>query len=168
MQSLPEEPERPEREPWFSCHQCLNYCFTVILSHPSGGPGHPLPREKPFLEIVRRIEMSELSSTPPPSREGSASERKAVLSEGQRKMNHNTSETKRRNRLRAWYWDLCQLIPELKDKAEENCKSERLVLDKTTVFARATMQRRNELIDALEAEGVDAGQELGLKVSMSN
>ncbi|KAL8683390.1 MAG: hypothetical protein Q9224_000998 [Gallowayella concinna] len=101
-------------------------------------------------------------SSASPSREGSSSEKKATLSEGQRKENHNSSETKRRNRLRAWHLDLCQLVPELKDKVEENCKSERLVLEKTTAFAREIMQRRNDLIDALAAKGRDAERELGL------
>ncbi|KAL8803312.1 MAG: hypothetical protein Q9182_003270 [Xanthomendoza sp. 2 TL-2023] len=107
-------------------------------------------------------------SSASPSREGSASDKKAVLSEGQRKENHNSSETKRRNRLRAWHLDLCQLVPELKDNMEDNCKSERLVLEKTTAFAREIMQQRNDMIDALAAKGIDAERELGLTVSKSN
>ncbi|KAL9635617.1 MAG: hypothetical protein Q9204_002567 [Flavoplaca sp. TL-2023a] len=102
-----------------------------------------------------------MSSTPS-TREGSAFDKKPVLSDEQRKANHTSSETKRRNRIKAWYWDLCQLVPDLKDKAPENCKRERVVLDHAREFARATMVRRNELIDALEARGRDPGKEFGL------
>ncbi|KAL8675151.1 MAG: hypothetical protein Q9168_000404 [Polycauliona sp. 1 TL-2023] len=103
-----------------------------------------------------------MSSTPP-TREGSAFDKKPVLSDEQRKANHTSSETNRRNRIKSWYWDLCQLVPDLQEKAPENCKRERLVLDQTRDFARATMIRRNELIDALEAEGMDPCKEFGLE-----
>ncbi|KAI4264025.1 MAG: hypothetical protein L6R42_000864 [Xanthoria sp. 1 TBL-2021] len=107
-----------------------------------------------------------MSSTPS-TREGSTFDKKPVLSDEQRKANHTSSETKRRNRIKAWYWDLCQLVPDLKEKAPENCKRERVVLDSAREFARDTMVRRNELIDALEAQGRDPWKEFGLEVSMS-
>ncbi|KAL8654709.1 MAG: hypothetical protein Q9226_003328 [Calogaya cf. arnoldii] len=107
-----------------------------------------------------------MSSTPS-TREDSTFDKKPVLSDEQRKANHTSSETNRRNRIKAWYWDLCQLVPDLKEKAPENCKRERVVLDRSREFARATMVRRNELIDALEAQGRDPCKELGLEVSMS-
>ncbi|KAL8853628.1 MAG: hypothetical protein Q9221_001614 [Calogaya cf. arnoldii] len=103
-----------------------------------------------------------MSSTPS-TRENSTFDKKPVLSDEQRKANHTSSETNRRNRIKAWYWDLCQLVPDLKEKAPENCKRERVVLDSSREFARATMVRRNELIDALEAQGRDPCKELGLK-----
>lgn len=117
----------------------------------------------PFIESDDNRDMSSTPST----REGSAFDKKPVLSDEQRKANHTSSETKRRNRIKAWYWDLCQLVPDLKDKAPENCKRERVVLDHAREFARATMVRRNELIDALEARGRDPGKEFGFDVSIS-
>ena len=117
----------------------------------------------PFIQSDDNRDMSSTPST----REGSAFDKKPVLSDEQRKANHTSSETKRRNRIKAWYWDLCQLVPDLKDKAPENCKRERVVLDHAREFARATMVRRNELIDALEARGRDPVKEFGLDVSMS-
>ncbi|KAL8808917.1 MAG: hypothetical protein Q9223_000178 [Gallowayella weberi] len=155
MQSL------PESRKWHFDHLCLDHCFNGSLSYHFGCPLQGFIQGNPLPELVRQIEVAEMSSASP-SREGSASEKKAVLSEGQRKENHNSSETKRRNRLRAWHLDLCQLVPELKDNVEDNCKSERLVLEKTTAFAREIMQQRNDMIDALAAKGVDAEREFGL------
>ncbi|KAL9001028.1 MAG: hypothetical protein Q9169_000512 [Polycauliona sp. 2 TL-2023] len=103
-----------------------------------------------------------MSSTPP-THEGSNLDKKPVLSDEQRKANHTSSETNRRNRIKAWYWDLCQLVPDLREKAPENSKRERLVLDSTRVFARDTMIKRNELLDALEAQGMDPCKELGIE-----
>ncbi|KAL8783151.1 MAG: hypothetical protein Q9213_004843 [Squamulea squamosa] len=118
--------------------------------------------QNPFLKLLNDLDMSSTS----PSREGSAIDKKHVLSDEQRKANHTSSETKRRNRIKAFYWDLCQLVPDLKEKAPENCKRERVVLDQAREFARSTMLKRNELIDALEAEGIDVEKEYGLTVSM--
>ncbi|KAL9039675.1 MAG: hypothetical protein Q9180_002387 [Flavoplaca navasiana] len=92
-----------------------------------------------------------MSSTPS-TREDSAFDKKPVLSDQQRKANHTSSETKRRNRIKAWYWDLCQLVPDLKDKAPENCKRERVVLDHAREFARATM--RFEILPPVDPKGV--------------
>lgn len=129
---------------------------------------HPYPEPKHHLQnpFVQPSPFSKMSSTPS-TREGSTFDKKPVLSDEQRKANHTSSETKRRNRIKAWYWDLCQLVPDLKEKAPENCKRERVVLDRAREFARDTMVRRNELIDALEAQGRDPWKEFGLEVSMS-
>lgn len=127
-------------------------------SHPDRKYHH----QNPFLKLLNNLNMSSTS----PSREGSAIDKKHVLSDEQRKANHTSSETKRRNRIKAFYWDLCQLVPDLQDKAPENCKRERVVLDQAREFARSTMVKRNELIDALEAEGIDVEKECGLTVSI--
>lgn len=130
--------------------------------HP-GNP-HPEPRHDPQKPFIQPTPTSKMSSTPSTG-EASTFDKKPVLSDEQRKANHTSSETNRRNRIKAWYWDLCQLVPDLQEKAPENCRRERLVMDQTREFSRATMVRRNQLIDALEAQGRDPGKELGLTVS---
>lgn len=130
--------------------------------HP-GNP-HPEPRHDPQKLFIQPTPTSKMSSTPSTG-EASTFDKKPVLSDEQRKANHTSSETNRRNRIKAWYWDLCQLVPDLQEKAPENCRRERLVMDQTREFSRATMVRRNQLIDALEAQGRDPGKELGLTVS---
>ncbi|CAO1605468.1 hypothetical protein XANCAGTX0491_008986 [Xanthoria calcicola] len=127
--------------------------------HP-GNP-HPEPRHDPQKLFIQPTPTSKMSSTPSTG-EASTFDKKPVLSDEQRKANHTSSETNRRNRIKAWYWDLCQLVPDLQEKAPENCRRERLVMDQTREFSRATMVRRNQLIDALEAQGRDPGKELGL------
>lgn len=131
--------------------------------HP--GNHHPEPRHDPQKHFIQPTPTSKMSSTPSTG-EASTFDKKPVLSDEQRKANHTSSETNRRNRIKAWYWDLCQLVPDLQEKAPENCKRERLVMDQTREFSRATMVRRNQLIDALEAQGRDPGKELGLTVSI--
>ncbi|KAL8731939.1 MAG: hypothetical protein Q9166_003071 [cf. Caloplaca sp. 2 TL-2023] len=126
------------------------------------GSAHPNPKQQvpfanPFLERIRHMDTLGVPNPGP----------KACLSPRQRRANHTFSETKRRNRLRAFSWNLCQLVPELTIDAEEKCKSERLVLDKTREFARATMLKRNELLDALGAQGINAEKETGLKIPPS-
>ncbi|KAL8859167.1 MAG: hypothetical protein Q9178_004430 [Gyalolechia marmorata] len=142
-----------------------------VVQAPSDGRSdsehsHPEPDHHPQNPFVTLCYNLNMSSTPP-TREGSAFDKKPVLSDQQRKANHTSSETKRRNRIKAWYWDLCQLVPDLKEKAPENCKRERVVLDRAREFARATMVKRNELIDALEAQGIDAERKFGLKMQQT-
>ncbi|KAL8916060.1 MAG: hypothetical protein Q9172_006483, partial [Xanthocarpia lactea] len=142
------------------------HAVAEIVQAPSDGRSdsehsHPEQDHHPQNPFVKLCYNRNMSSTPP-TREGSAFDKKPVLSDQQRKANHTSSETKRRNRIKAWYWDLCQLVPDLKEKAPENCKRERVVLDRAREFARATMVKRNELIDALEAQGIDAERKFGL------
>lgn len=76
---------------------------------------------------------------------------KRRLTEKEKKANHLASEKKRREHIRDQFDRLSNIVPGLEGRA----RSEGLVLQSTIEYIRKLMLARRELIQSLEADGVE-------------
>ncbi|KAI1363860.1 hypothetical protein F5Y08DRAFT_308323 [Xylaria arbuscula] len=81
--------------------------------------------------------------------QGLGPDEKPRLTEEEKKQNHIASEQKRREAIRAGFDRLCDLVPGLEGQG----RSEGHVLKSTVTFIRQQLERRRELVAAIEARG---------------
>ncbi|ORY57218.1 uncharacterized protein BCR38DRAFT_354762 [Pseudomassariella vexata] len=84
-----------------------------------------------------------------PSSGGANGDDKPRLTEEEKKANHIQSEQKRRQAIRDGFDRLCELVPGLEGQG----RSEGLVLKRSVEYMREQLERRRELVLAMEARG---------------